>query len=205
VKVGAEDKKKLMWAGGLGAVAVLVLVYQFIPSGSTSASAPLNTPAPVAATPSRPGPSSHRVTSGAAKKVYGPASLDPTLHLEKLAATEGIKYEGSGRNIFVSQAEDIQIPKVIGKANTDGDKPGGYTTPTQLPPPPIPLKFFGFASRTGEPKKIFLSQNEDVWVAGEGDIVNRRYKVVRISNNSVEIQDMVVSGPPQSIPLTTQG
>ena len=43
---------------------------------------------------------------------------------------------------------------------------------------------------------------EDVFVAGEGEIVNRRYKVMRISNNSVEIQDMVYSGPPQNIPLT---
>jgi hypothetical protein len=39
-------------------------------------------------------------------------------------------------------------------------------------------------------------------VAGEGEIVNRRYKVVHISANSVEIQDVVNSGPSQSIPLT---
>jgi hypothetical protein len=32
--------------------------------------------------------------------------------------------------------------------------------------------------------------------------VNRRYKVIRISPTSVEIQDMVYSGPPQNIPLT---
>jgi len=31
---------------------------------------------------------------------------------------------------------------------------------------------------------------------------NRRYKVVRISPTSVDIQDVVGSGPPQSIPLT---
>jgi hypothetical protein len=204
VKVGAEDKKKLTWAAGLGAVAVLVMVYQLIPSSSTSASSPVGTPAPVATNPSRPTPSSHRVTSTSAKKVYGPPSLDPTLHLDQLAATEQIKYEGSGRNIFVSQP-DAPIPVPLGPGRTDAASKPGYVLPTQEPPPRIPLKFFGFASRAGEPKKIFLSQNEDVWVAGEGDIVNRRYKVIRISVNSVEIQDMVVSGPPQSIPLTTQG
>jgi hypothetical protein len=32
--------------------------------------------------------------------------------------------------------------------------------------------------------------------------VDRRYKVVRISPNSVEIQDVVGSGPTQHIPLT---
>ena len=41
-----------------------------------------------------------------------------------------------------------------------------------------------------------------MFVAGEGEIVDRRYKVIRITNTSVEIQDMVTSGPPQNIPLT---
>ena len=43
---------------------------------------------------------------------------------------------------------------------------------------------------------------DDVFVAGEGEIVDRRYKVIRITATSVDIQDMVYSGPPQSIPLT---
>ncbi len=77
-----------------------------------------------------------------------------------------------------------------------------YQRPTIPPPPPIPLKFYGFASSPGERKKIFLKQGEDVFVAGEGEIVNRRYKVIRISPTSVEIQDLVNSGPPQNIPLT---
>jgi hypothetical protein len=44
-----------------------------------------------------------------------------------------------------------------------------------------------------------------VFVAGEGEIVDRRYKVIRISATSVEIQDMVYSGPPQMIALTQGG
>jgi len=63
------------------------------------------------------------------------------------------------------------------------------------------LKFFGFANKPGEPRKIFLSQGEDVFIAGEGEIVNRRYKVVRISPNSVEIED-VLNNNKQTIPLT---
>ena len=54
----------------------------------------------------------------------------------------------------------------------------------------------------GEAKKIFLKSGDDVFVAGEGEIVDRRYKVIRITPTSVSIQDMVYSGPPQSIPLT---
>ena len=131
-------------------------------------------------------------------------NLDPTLRLDLLAMSEKTQYQGNVRNIFVSQAEDVKIPKPMAKGNTDGQQ--GAQDTYHLPPnpaqTPIPLKFYGFASSPGEPKRVFLKMGEDVFVAGEGEIVNRRYKVVRISNNSVEIQDMVYSGPPQNIPLT---
>jgi hypothetical protein len=126
-------------------------------------------------------------------------NLDPTLQLDLLARSEQTEYEGSGRNIFVSQAEAVAIPQPVASAVTD---PTAYTAPTPPPPPPIPLKFYGFASRSGEPKKIFLKLGEDVFVAGEGEIVDRRYKVIHITPTSVQIQDVVNSGPPQSIPLT---
>ena len=63
------------------------------------------------------------------------------------------------------------------------------------------MKFYGFANSPGEPKKVFLKNGDDVFVAGEGEIVDRRYKVVRISQNAVEILD-VLSNNRQSIPLT---
>jgi hypothetical protein len=131
-------------------------------------------------------------------------SLDPTLRFDLLALSEKTQYEGNGRNIFVSQAEDV-IPKPIAPGSPDAPDQAQrtYVTPTPPPAPPIPLKFYGFASSPGEPKKIFLKLGEDVFVAGEGEIVDRRYKVIRISNTSVEIQDVLNSGPAQNIPLTT--
>jgi hypothetical protein len=50
-------------------------------------------------------------------------------------------------------------------------------------------------------KRIFLAQGEDVFIAKEGDIVDRRYKVVRISPNAVEILDVLTNNR-QNIPLT---
>jgi hypothetical protein len=73
--------------------------------------------------------------------------------------------------------------------------------PALPPPPPINLKFFGFASKPGEPKKIFLSQGEDIFIAAEGDIVNRRYRILHISPAAVDIED-VLNNNRQSIPLT---
>jgi hypothetical protein len=116
-----------------------------------------------------------------------------------------VSYEGSGRNIFISQPDAV-IPIPQGNGTTDKGKPNGkdpiYAPPAVAQQPAIPLKFFGFASQTGESRKVFLSKDTDVFIAGEGEIVDRRYKVVRISATSVEIQDLVVSGPAQNIPLT---
>jgi hypothetical protein len=205
VKFGTENRKQLIAAGVLGAVLLLVAAYEFTSFSSTSAStvtpAASNVPAPIAQNSARP---AARRTPAPGKKEKAPQSLDPTLHLEQLALAEQIKYEGSGRNIFVAQA-DVEIPKALGAGVTDNKTTAAAYAPPPVPTQqPIPLKFFGFASHPGEAKKIFLSKAEDVFIAGEGEIVDRRYKVMKISGTSVEIQDLVVSGPPQSIPLTQE-
>lgn len=199
MQLGLENKKKTIWAAVLGGIAVLVVGYQFLPIFIGSSSSP-DSSAQAAA------PIATRVSATRGSKARHKErteSLDPTLRLDLLAASEQTRYEGNGRNIFVSQAENVVIPTPMGRPNTDkGLAANQYVLPTPPPPTPIPLKFFGFASKSGEPKRIFLSEGEDVFVAGEGEIVDRRYKVIRISPNSVEIQDVVNSGPPQNIPLT---
>jgi hypothetical protein len=199
VKLGTENRKTMAWALALGGVAILAVVYEVVPllmgpSLTPVSASPLTTSSAPRVTATQRGKNS-------SKKIRA-ENLDPTLQLKLLASSEQITYAGSGRNIFVSQAENILIPKAIAPGHTDSDKLGPQGPPPVPPPPPIPLKFFGFASRTGEPKKIFLSKDQDVFIAGEGEIVDRRYKVVHISASSVEIQDLVGSGPPQSIPLT---
>jgi hypothetical protein len=207
VKLGTENRKQLIAAGVLGAVLLMVAAYELTSFSSTSASttttAASNVPAPVA--PNTVRPSGRRTPASApGKKEKAPQSLDPTLHLEQLALAEQIEYKGSGRNIFIAQA-DVVIPTPGSTGATDHDKKDTVIQiPPAAPPPPIPLKFFGFASHPGEAKKIFLSKADDVFIAGEGEIVDRRYKVMKISGTAVEIQDLVVSGPPQSIPLTQE-
>jgi hypothetical protein len=200
VKLGFENRKKAIWAAVLGGVAVLAMAYEVIPffAGGTSTAASV---APATAAPLRVA-GTPRTSGKHGKKAQAEPSLDPTLHLTALEATEQTKYSGSGRNIFVSQAEPPPTP--IASPVTDKQKEEAkiYTPPPTPQAPPIPLKFFGFANQPGEPKRVFLSQGEDVFIAGEGEIVDRRYKVVRISATSVEMQDVVNSGPPQSIPLT---
>jgi hypothetical protein len=202
VKLGIENRKQTIAAAVLGVVALLIVGYWFIPSSSTIASTASGTTEPVALPSSAARPAARHASGSAAKKVP-PQSLDPTLNLQQLALTEQIKYEGLGRNIFVSQAEIvIPVPQAPGTTDKGKNGSGIYTPPIVAQQPPIPLKFFGFSNQPGEPKKVFLSKGDDVWIAGEGEIVDRRYKVVRIAPTSVDIQDVVGSGPPQSVALT---
>ena len=199
MELGTKNRKKTIWAIVFGVLAVAVVAYEFSPSSSSNFTAPgAATPSSTSGLPTRPTP--RRASGpGTSKKSHAANNLDPTLHLDLLASSEQTKYAGSGRNIFVSQVQDIPQPKGTGVT----DNPTAvYTPPSVQAPPPINLKFFGFANEPGEPRKIFLSQGDDVFIAAEGDIVNRRYKVMRISPNSVEIQDVLGSGPPQNIPLT---
>jgi hypothetical protein len=130
-------------------------------------------------------------------------SLDPRLHLSDLKEAEETTYDGTGRNIFVETEEPI--PVAHGSAFVANNTPPPSPNPGPAPPtvrqhPPINLKFFGFASGPDH-KRVFLAQGDDVMVAAEGDIVERRYKIVKINNNNIEVLD-VLSNDHQTIPLT---
>ena len=163
----------------------------FSSDGGSPAAA--NSPPTVAAPTTQPPAVRARVRGKRANDAS--RSLDPSLRYDWLKASEATKYEGKGRNIFRAQI-DIPRPEKIVRTDVPPPQPTGPP-----PPPPINLKFFGFASKPGEPKKIFLSQGEDVFIAGEGEIVDRRYRILRISPMSVEVED-VLNNNHQSIPLT---
>jgi hypothetical protein len=191
MKLGVENRKQLIWLGVLGAIAMVTLGREFWPSSPTAApAAPTNSAAAK--------PVMRRTASGKMVAVVAPR-LDPTLDLNLLRQSEEIKYAGNGRNIFVAGSV-AQIEKPKGPGVTD-DPNAGLHPPPIAPPPPINLKFFGFANRPGETKKIFLSQGEDIFIASEGDIVDRRYRVLHISPNAVDVED-VLNNNRQSLPLT---
>jgi hypothetical protein len=185
MKAGAS-KVKLYAAVVLSIGAVMVVAWTLIPHGShdeTQSVAPRD----------------------AAVSALAPSdSLDPRLHLELLASAEGVKYEGSGKNIFRSSEEDrierVKVPPLLGGIGGKG-APGAAPVAAQPPgPPPINMKYFGLASGKGENPKAFLSQGDNVWIAKEGDVVNRHYKIVRISPREVEIEDLLNSHR-ESVPL----
>ena len=208
MKVGAENRTKLIVAIVAALVAVVLMATQFSGIfGGASANEPtsVSTRMPSASElsnqPVRPVSRGQRGRTGTARTNGGTkttaASLDPTLHTDLLKGSEDSKYEGTGRNIFRVFVEPP--PKPVAPVAMPQVASNSFTPPP--PPPQSNLKFYGFATnRPDGAKRIFLTKNEDVFIAAEGDIVDRRYKVVRISPNAVEILD-VLSNNRENIPL----
>ena len=204
MKLGAENRTAALVAIALMVIAAFMIVRMWSGGGQPAS---VTNPTPVQPeAAAEPAPARGRRVArggrGAARNAPSGSAvtLDPRLRLDLLKLSEETEYKGAGRNIFRAEAE---IPKEIVSAIKPGPKvPEPPPQPTgPPPPPPINLKFVGFARGTGEATKVFLTQGDDIFVAGEGDIVNRRYKVMRINANSVEIED-VLSNNRQTIPLT---
>ena len=176
MKVGAEDRRQVVAAWVLTVLAVFLLVH-WIFGWESSASA--NT----VRSAWNIGSSETPARNTKADK-FDP--MDPTLDFSRLALTEHEGYEGSGRNIFRSYGED-RPEKILPLPKPQPAPP----TPTPSPASTIGLKFFGIATISGLPRKVCLSQEGDVFIGGEGDLVDRRYKILRIGTNTVDIQDLL--------------
>lgn len=193
MKIGNEDRKKLILAASLGVLALGTMIYEFAGSSDSAPSAP----APATAVrPAAPSPVTAHVSSSA---------LDPTLHPEGMLAAEALTYTGSGRNIFMagSVAEaKVAIPKPIAPVRTNAvPVQPVYTGPP--PPPPIDLRFFGTEQREGGKRRAFFLKGDDVFLASEGDVVSRRYRVGAIGATSAQVTDLTDNNT-QMLPLVQQ-
>jgi hypothetical protein len=188
LKIGAENKNKLRWMIALLVIAVLVGIYNFWDFGTSSAAPPAAVSSPTAAQKKAP-----QVVD---------TTLDPRLRIDILAASQSKKYEAGGRNIF--RMEELKpIEKPVTSVRVEIGPPAPPTPTPTPPPPPINIKFYGFASKPNEPKRIFLADDGEVFLARQGDIVERKYKVAQINNTSVVIED-VLNNNKQTIPMTAR-
>jgi hypothetical protein len=198
MNLGTEDRRKMIIAGVAGFLAILAVGYGY----ETLFGGPSTPPpqaAPVILTAAKS-------TSGKAAVKVGTVSaqLDPTLHMEAMRRAESLVYSGTGRNIFAPGPTPQEIAEV--KAKFDArpkPQPVAYTPPAPSgppPPPPINLKFFGTETQQGVRRALLLS-GDDVFLASAGDIVQRRYRIVTISANSITVEDVPNSNK-QNLPLT---
>ena len=173
-------------------VAAVVLLVRAFWGGDGNSASP-SAPATAAARPSSTASRSSTQTGRKPARPLLAQTLDPTLRFDLLKSSEDVTYKGTGRDIFRSQAPPPPVPQPV----APDVKPGPAPPP---PPPPIDLKFYGFASRKDGYKRIFLSKGEDIFIAKEGDIVDRRYKIVHIGQNSVDVEDVLTNNR-QTLPL----
>ena len=205
MKIGAENRKKLIFGTALAVVAVLLFVRMIFDSSAPS-TASASVPSATQPGATAPAKESRLAAHKAAVKSRVNSDLDPSLRTDLLRSSEDVAYSGTGRNIFKAEP-DLPPPPPIPVCAQLGGPSGGLPWCSGIgpnkppPPPPINLKFFGFASKPGEPKQVFLSQGDDIFIAKEGDIVDRRYKVVQIKTASVLIED-VLNNNTQEIALT---
>jgi hypothetical protein len=205
IRLTPDQQKKGAMIGAFVLIAAGVLYYDFRDDSPPPPVAPAVVKAPVKVAPAAKTGTAIAVppgsSSGAAAKNLGTTSaqLDPTLRMEAMLVTESLAYSGSGRNIFSATSVPVDIPKPIAPVRP---KPGPPPPPPPPPgpPPPIDLKFFGTATGADGKRQAFLLHGDDVFLASDGDIVQRKYKVVSVSANSILVEDMANNNR-QTLPL----
>jgi hypothetical protein len=232
MKVGAE-RKKIVFLVVLTAAAAYLLysnVFSSAPgadsSGSPQASVarPSNSPAgsqKATPAPSTPSPSGQKTASRRTTQEFRPAwkrkttvdtsAIDPKLRLDLLAKVQAVELGPAERNVFQFGAAAAPalpkeprpiIPKTPAQIRAEQEAAIAATGPP--PPPPIPLKYYGYtAQRVDGHKRAFFLDGDDIFVASEGDVVKRRYKVVRIGVNSAVVEDTQLNNT-QTLPLAEE-
>src|SRR5206468_2565151 len=141
------------------------------------------------------------------------SAIDPALRLDLLAKAAQSDANAGGRSLFeFAQAPPPPPPPVkpikplpIGPVEPPKPPPVVSSEPPKPPPPPpITLKYYGFAGTptTGQRRAFFLD-GEDIFVAGENEMVKGRYRIVRIGVNSAVVED-VQNKNQQTLPLVEE-
>lgn len=156
--------------------------------------------------PSSQAASASKVRTGAA----GPAATTgqgsaptPQVRLDALNAERPEPATGE-RNLFRFKPRPAPPPPPSHPAATGGANAGPPVPVGPPPPPPIALKFIGVLESPDRAQKIaVLRDDRGVYQGREGDIIEGRYKILRIGVESIEMSYVDGRGR-QTIRLTGQ-
>ena len=120
---------------------------------------------------------------------FTPVAVDnPALRLDILQRFLALQYKGAHRSIFSATLPPPPAPAVskIPVNVTPGPPPG---------PPPLTVdaKYFGYVSdMSGSHRRAFFAtaNNEDVIIAGEGDTLMGRFRVIRLTNTTADVEEV---------------
>ncbi len=199
IKTGTDDRKKVIILVVLLAIAVPFGVWELwgmlaspkSPRSGPSQAVPASAVPAVAANPAN-GPEAEKISAD---------SVDPTLHMDKLAQSEEVDYRGTGRNIFSADSMPVRFEKPIAPARPNAPNITVVVPPPVPQAPAIDLKYFGYSQDKGKSIKAFLVHGDDIFMAKSGEIIDHRYKVGNISPGSVQVTDLSYNNT-QTLPIS---
>jgi hypothetical protein len=135
---------------------------------------------------------------------FNPLEVDPTLRTDLLEAVRSVSFTNVERNIFEftsrrrveapPSAADIARATALQQAAEREAAPPAPVPPSTPQPPRAPRlnwRYYGFANADQEgERRAFLLDGTDVLIGSEGDVFKNRYKIVRIGQTQIVIEDM---------------
>lgn len=127
---------------------------------------------------------------------------DPSLRIDLLQSIQKQQYNGEHRNIFSAEPLPSRLPTPQQlKAQRAAVQ---ATDPVPAAPPPliVPATFYGIVTdlATGRRKACFSANQDNVYILPEGGTLLNQFRVVKINNNSVDLQE-IASGRQTTLTL----
>jgi hypothetical protein len=182
--MAADERRQRLVLGVLVAALGLIAWWQFGPSDG-GVGGPTTPAGPTA----RPGPGQAAVSPA--------ETLSAGVGLARLAQVPATP-TAAGRDPFVlggSTSSEVAAGGGGSRAGGRGGLPPAATPPVvplpppgPAPPPPIAVKFIGIVERVDVGRLAVLSDGRNVYYGREGEIVDGRWRIVRIGEESLQIE-----------------
>jgi hypothetical protein len=127
---------------------------------------------------------------------YSPIAVEnPSLRFDLLENVHKAEYKGTHRNIFSATLPPVPpTAQQIAQMNAAANAQNVLTSPPPPPPVVVDLKFYGYVEDPHKNvRRAFFTNGEDIFIAGVGDTLEKRLRVVRIGNDSVELEEISTS------------
>ncbi|TAM79527.1 MAG: hypothetical protein EPN47_17120 [Acidobacteria bacterium] len=186
-----KNRKNIEKAGavvlaGLCLFLVFRLVSEFTgnPAASAQPEATVSAPAPKSA----PDPT---------KKAAASAGSVTSMQVQNLDEYRPKPLPGVGRNPF-----DFGAPQLTPAQKAMMARADAMTASTSSGPlfPQIPLRAIGYSERRGIGAEAYLTDTDEVYIVHDGDIVSKRFRILKITSMNVEVQDGA-SGEKAQLPI----
>ncbi len=134
-----------------------------------------------------------------------PRTADPTLRTDLLAGVRGVAFEAVERDIFnfgvrkappppsaeETRAAQQRLKEQLAKQQKTPKPKKEPPQPGKPAMPRLTWKYYGLASKPGTgSRRGFLLDGEEIVIGGEGEVLQKRYKIKRIGLDSIVIEDL---------------